>query len=156
MEPPSEMDAVLQNLPLRIGAYVPDDLLVAGRGLAPARERQRHRHAHDDDEEREYQIRERAAVPGGVRQWRQNRVPVARVVDDDHRGDGDAAKHVEGRQPGVRGHWRGGLRRYDPIAASVATFSPSHQHSGGDFGSPSMNSSLSRAKPVMKRPIICI
>lgn len=25
--PPEEMDAVLSNLPLRIGAYVPDDLL---------------------------------------------------------------------------------------------------------------------------------
>ena len=37
--PPKEMDAVLENLPLRIGAYVPDDLLedwfAPGTGMKP-------------------------------------------------------------------------------------------------------------------------
>ncbi|CDX11955.1 conserved hypothetical protein [Mesorhizobium sp. ORS 3324] len=37
--PPKEMDVVLQQLPLRIGAYVPDDLLedwfAPGTGMRP-------------------------------------------------------------------------------------------------------------------------
>jgi hypothetical protein len=37
--PPKEMDAVLEHLPLRIGAYVPDDLLedwfAPGTGMKP-------------------------------------------------------------------------------------------------------------------------
>ena len=39
MPAPSEMDAVLKSLPLRIGAYVPDDLLddwfAPGTGMKP-------------------------------------------------------------------------------------------------------------------------
>jgi hypothetical protein len=40
--PPREMDVVLENLPLRIGAYVPDDLLedwfAPGTGMKPVSE----------------------------------------------------------------------------------------------------------------------
>ncbi|WP_084044405.1 hypothetical protein M728_002589 [Ensifer sp. WSM1721] len=39
MPPPKEMDSVLTNLPLRIGTYVPDDLLedwfAPGTGMNP-------------------------------------------------------------------------------------------------------------------------
>ncbi|RCS23446.1 hypothetical protein DUT91_14330 [Phyllobacterium salinisoli] len=41
--PPEEMDIVLTNLPLRIGAYVPDDLLedwfAPGAGMKPLNEK---------------------------------------------------------------------------------------------------------------------
>ena len=94
------------------------------RDVGPARgsPRQRNRDADDEQEERKDEVGGRPPIPLGVIEGPVDVRPVARVVDDDHRGDRQAAKHVERDQArcgnaGQRGHRRvcGRYRRAAPI-----------------------------------------
>ena len=70
--------------------------IVAAR--APRRERQMRRDAGDEEEEREDEVRRRPAVPRGVLERRIDRAPRARIVDEQHAGDGQPAENVEGQE----------------------------------------------------------
>ena len=128
-----------------------------GHSSSTPLERKGHRASHDEDEEWEHDVGGGTAVPVGVKELGKDSVPVTGVVDQNHRGDRRAAKHVE-RLDVVSGrlHRRRGRRRYCEAGSSVATFSPSHQHSGIEAGSPSRNSSLLRPNASMNRPMTSI
>ena len=131
-----------------------EDRRRASAAFATPGERKGHRDAHDEDEPREHQVGERASEPVRMQQGRVDEIPVARVVDEDHRGDGRAAEDVE-RFEALDGglHWRrAGRRRYFAGGSSVATCLSSHQHSGA-MARPSMNSSFDRPNACMKSPM---
>src|SRR5204863_4679703 len=64
-------------------------------GLDPRRAGQRERDADDEQEGREDQVGWRAAVPPGMAEGAVDVRPVARVVDEDHRADSQAAHRVD-------------------------------------------------------------
>ena len=74
-----------------------------GRPLA---QRQMRRDADDEQEERKDQIGRRPPVPRRVLERRIDRAPASRIVDEQHPGDGHAAKNVE-RRPDARQVRRG-------------------------------------------------
>jgi len=61
----------------------------------PLLEGERDGHAHDEEEERKHKVGRGPAVPRGVAERRVDGRPGARVVDEDHRRDGEAAEGVE-------------------------------------------------------------
>ena len=71
------------------------EMRCAMTAFVPTRERQGHGHAHDEDEPREHQIGKRATGPVRVQQRWKDRAPVARIVHEDHRGDGGATEDVQ-------------------------------------------------------------
>ena len=90
------LDGVEQQAERKEDQRPPEDVASYGaRRAAPASEREGHRRAHREEQKRKHEIGERPAVPQRVLEPGIDEVPAAGRADEDHRGDGDAAKHVE-------------------------------------------------------------
>ena len=86
------------------------------------RDAQRDRHPDDEQEERKHQVGRRAAVPLRMQQRRVHMTPVARVVDQQHRRDGDAAQRIDRCETRRRGHCRPSIHVARTCrSASIAT-----------------------------------
>src|SRR5262249_10916955 len=70
-----------------------------GAGFGLAAEREGHRYATDEQEEGEDPVGESPAVPLRVFQLGVQMTPVARIIHQQHAGDGESTEGVEGRQP---------------------------------------------------------
>jgi hypothetical protein len=86
-----------------------EDERAASKNLAPDRglivavdpprvQRQVGRDANDEEEEGKDQIGRSPTVPGGVFERRIDRAPGAGIIHEEHAGDGQTAKHVEGEK----------------------------------------------------------
>ena len=62
-------------------------------------ERERDGHAHDEEEVREDQVGGGPTVPLRVAKGSVDVRPATRIVDEDHRGDGEASKRIERHEP---------------------------------------------------------
>ena len=97
----------MQQQPERDDAQCPQQHPAAQRrrvaaGIDARAERERDRHADDEEEEWEHEVGRCAAVPRRVFERREHMAPVARVVDEQHRGDRQAAQRIDRIKP--RGH----------------------------------------------------
>ena len=104
--------------------------------LQPRLDGKNNRHAHDEEKRGKNQIGGREAVPRGVVHLRPCAV-AAVVVHHDHEGDGEAAQHVERKQPfgapePARGAWSWSIRPFSvnrecTYATRLELISPSLQ-----------------------------
>ena len=69
--------------------------------LHTAREAERHRHPDNPQEKRKHRVRESPPIPLRVQQWWIYIVPVARIIDQQHRGNGCAAESIQRYQAGA-------------------------------------------------------
>ena len=91
------LDGVEQQPEAKQHAGPADDMAMnASHGVAASRQGDGHCGAHREQQEREDEVRGRPAVPGGMVERPVDRFPVAWCADQDHGGDAEAAKHVEG------------------------------------------------------------
>ena len=94
------LDGVEQQAEREQDQRPPEDVAPHGaRRAAPAPEREGNRRPHREEQKRKHEIGERPAVPRCVLEPRIHEVPAAGSADEDHRRDGDAAKHVERIEP---------------------------------------------------------
>jgi len=79
-----------------------DQLARIGTGLELRHQRQPDGNTDNEEEERKHEVCRRTAVPVGVFEPGVDMTPVASVVDQQHRRDGEAAQRIDGLQAASR------------------------------------------------------